>query len=311
MIRSRHFLGCLALATACLLAAGGCGTSDDTAGAGASADPELHAKLPASIRDAGTMTVGTDASYPPCDYMNDQNKIDGFNHDILMAMADRLGIEIAQRSLAFDGLLPGVQAGRFSAAMECITDNADREKQVTFVDYAYAVKGVMTTSSNPGGVTENPLSLCGLKAGVQTGTEFVGDAARYSKNCEKSGRQPLAVTNFPTAADQNTALRSGRIDLAFTDLATGEWQKKVSGNPFSVFTSPLMARTYVGIVVKKQDTELAEALRSALAAMVEDGSYSKIMKSWSLDDIALDTPGINLASTRPLELPQLCGACGK
>lgn len=314
---SRPLVGAIIAAAALLLttacgAGSDAGPSDEAIGAKAEVIPALRDKLPKQIRDRGEMVVATDAQYPPCDYRKPgSNEIAGFNHDILMAIAPRLGIRIKQESIAFDGLLPGVQSGRYPAAMECITDNEERQRQVTFIDYAFAAKGVLTTAKNPGRVSRNPLSLCGLRAGVQTGTEFVDDAERYSANCTKAGKAPLQVTNFPTAADQNTALQSGRLDLVFTNLATGAWQKKQSGGALEIWGSPLMAKTYVGIVVAKDDTALAEVILGALTAIVEDGTYKKIMDSWGLSEIMLTEPGINLATKKPIALPELCGACGE
>lgn len=273
--------------------------------------PELNALLPQSIRDSGEILIATDPQYPPCDFINDQGEIDGFNHDLLVAMSERLGVELKQEAIAFDGLLPGVEAGRYDGAMECITDNLERQKTVKFVDYAYATKGIIALSDNSKGISENPLSVCGLQAGVQTGTEFVDDAARFSENCVNEGLEPVTITNFPTAGDQNTALQSGRIDFAITSIATGVWQAKESDGAFVVFPSPLLSRTYVGIVVALDADDTAKALLGALEAIIADGTYDKIMTDkWQLSDLALDTPGINLAATDPLELPELCGACG-
>ncbi|WP_176738030.1 ABC transporter substrate-binding protein [Micromonospora inyonensis] len=300
----------LSLLAATAILVSGCGTEADTSKDSALLVPELNELLPQKVRDAGVFTVATDPQYPPCDFTNDSGKIDGFNHDILMAMAPRLGVEIRQEAIAFDGLLPGVQSGRFDAAMECITDNVERQKTVKFVDYAYATKSVITTSENKRGITENPLTACGLKAGVQTGTEFVQDAELFSKNCESEGKAPLQITNFPTAGDQNTALQSGRIDFAFTNTATGVWQAKASNGQFKIIPSPLLSRTYVGIVVGLQSDDTAKALLGALEAIIKDGTYDKIMAEWDLKDIALDKPGINLATERPLDVPKVCGSCG-
>ncbi|MFF3854278.1 ABC transporter substrate-binding protein [Micromonospora sp. NPDC002575] len=300
----------LSLLAATALLVSGCGAEAETSKDDSQRVPGLNELLPQKVRDAGFLTVGTDPQYPPCDFTNDAGKIDGFNHDILMAMAPRLGIEIRQQAIAFDGLLPGVQSGRFDAAMECITDNAERQKTVQFVDYAYATKSVITTSENKQNITANPLTTCGLKAGVQTGTEFVEDAELFSKNCQSVGKGALQVTNFPTAGDQNTALQSGRIDFAFTNTATGVWQAKASNGQFKIVPSPLLSRTYVGIVVGLDADGTAKALLGALEAIIKDGTYDKIMSEWELKDIALTEPGINLATERPLELPKICGACG-
>lgn len=301
----------LTLLAATALLVSGCGSDDDNEPQdSALVVPELNEMLPEKVRDSGVLTVATDPQYPPCDFTNESGEIDGFNHDILMAMAPRLGVEIRQEAIAFDGLLPGVQSGRFDAAMECITDNLERQETVQFVDYAYATKSVITTSENENEITENPLTTCGLQAGVQTGTEFVEDAELFSQNCESEGEEPLEITNFPTAGDQNTALQSGQIDFAFTNTATGVWQAKESDGAFAVISSPLLSRTYVGIVVGLEADDTAEALLGALEAIIEDGTYEDIMSEWDLMDIALDEPGINLATERPLELPEVCGSCG-
>ncbi|WP_456696691.1 ABC transporter substrate-binding protein [Aeromicrobium sp. P5_D10] len=311
MRSNRAVLTGISMLTAVAFLVSGCGSSEPgSSDESSKRDPELAKLLPQKVRDAGVLTVATDPQYPPCDFINESGKVDGFNHDILMAIAPRLGIKIEQPSIAFDGLLPGVQSGRFDAAMECITDNVERQKSVQFVDYAYATKSVMTTADNKRGLTENPLTACGLKAGVQTGTEFVEDAKLFSKNCVSEGKPELKVTNFPTAGDQNTALQSGRIDFAFTNTATGVWQAKSSDGDFEVIPSPLLSRTYVGIVVGPEADDTAKALLGGLEAIIADGTYAKIMDEWDLSDIALDKPGINLATERPLELPTACGACG-
>lgn len=311
MTKLRTIASTVAMVAVATLLLSGC-TTGDGAQEGEEQDlvvQELFELLPEDIRESGVMVVATDPQYPPCDFTNDDGEIDGFNHDLLMAMAPRLGVEITQEAISFDGLLPGVQSGRFHAAMECITDNEERQKTVKFVDYAYATKSIITTSDNPKAIEENPLSVCGLKAGVQTGTEFVEDAAFFTKNCEAEGQKALQVTNFPTAGDQNTALQSGQIDFAFTNTATGVWQAKTSDGLFEVIPSPLLSRTYVGIVVGSEEDDLADAMLGALEAIIADGTYEKIMTEWELTDIMLLEPGINLATTRPLELPELCGSC--
>ncbi|WP_449276899.1 ABC transporter substrate-binding protein [Leucobacter sp. GX24907] len=311
MTKLQTIVTTVAAVAAATLLLSGCTAGDDSS-EGEGKDlvvPELFELLPKDVQESGTLVIATDPQYPPCDFTNDNGEIDGFNHDLLMAMAPRLGVEIKQEAISFDGLLPGVESGRFHGAMECITDNEERQKTVKFVDYAYATKSIITTTENPKRIEENPLSACGLKAGVQTGTEFVEDAAFFTENCEAEGQKALQITNFPTAGDQNTALQSGQIDFAFTNTATGVWQAKTSDGLFEVIPSPLLSRTYVGIVVGSEEEGLSEAMLGALEEIIADGTYEEIMNDWELTDIMLLEPGINLATARPLELPELCGSC--
>ncbi len=315
MNRFRRTTAIVSLAVATALVAAGCAgnTPSDAPSESASdlVDPSLQALLPDDILDKGEILVGTDPSYPPCDFLNDDGEIDGYNNALLQAMAPRLGVEIRMEAIAFDGLLPGVESGRFDAAMECITDNAERQEIVQFVDYSYSTKGIIKLTDSAAEITENPLTMCGLKAGVQTGTEFVTDVELFTRNCEESGEPGIATTNFPTAADQNTALQSGQIDFAVTSFATGAWQAAETDDLFEILPSPLLAKTYVGIVVGLESDELAAALEGALTAIIEDGTYQEVLEEWGLGALALPEAGINLATSNPLEVPVPCGACGE
>lgn len=291
--------------------AAGTPSGEPSASSSGVVDPALHKLLPAAIRDKGEILVGTDPSYPPCDFRNDAGEIDGYNNAILQAIAPVLGVKITMQGIAFDGLLPGVESGRFNAAMECITDNAERRKIVQFVDYSYSTKGIIKLTKSKAKITENPLTMCGLHAGVQTGTEFVTDVELFNTNCEQSGKPSIKTTNFPTTADQNTALQSGQIDFAVTSFDTGALQAKQTDGLFEVLSSPLLAKTYVGIVVGLQDDDLAAAFEGALKAIVANGTYEKVMKKWNIEALMLPEPGINLGESKPLEVPTPCGACGK
>jgi polar amino acid transport system substrate-binding protein len=312
----RRTLALVSLTMAAALVAVGCaaGTPSD-GGSSAPADdlvvPELQALLPQSVLDKGEILVGTDPSYPPCDFRNDAGEIDGYNNALLQAMAPRLGVKITMEGIAFDGLLPGVESGKFDAAMECITDNLERQEIVQFVDYSYSTKGIIKLTDSAADITTNPLSYCGLHAGVQTGTEFVTDVELFNENCAQAGEAAIETTNFPTTADQNTALQSGQIDFAVTSFATGAWQAAETDDLFEILGSPLLAKTYVGIVVNLDNDDLAKALEGALQAIIDDGTYEEVMSEWKLEELMLPEPGINLASSKPLEIPTPCGACGE
>ncbi len=311
----RRTTAMVSLTMVATLVAVGCAAaspSDDTSGSASDLfDPALHELLPDDIVEKGEILVGTDPSYPPCDFLNDAGEIDGYNNALLQAMAPRLGVEIRMEAIAFDGLLPGVESGRFDAAMECITDNAERQEIVQFVDYSYSTKGIIKLADSAAEITENPLTMCGLHAGVQTGTEFVTDVELFNENCTQAGEEAIEMTNFPTTADQNTALQSGQIDFAVTSFATGVWQAKETDGLFEILSSPLLAKTYVGIVVDLDSDDLAAALEGALTAIMEDGTYEEVLKDWELEELALPAAGINLATSDPLEIPVPCGSCGE
>ena len=58
------------------------------------------------------------------------------------------------------------------------------------------------------------------------------------------------------------------------------------------------------MIFNKSATELQQAFLAALKAIIASGEYQQIMNKWKLPDLALTTPGINLASSNPIPVPQ-------
>ncbi len=263
----------------------------------AAAPPQAASLLPADIRAAGILTLATDAHHPPCEsFAEDNRTMIGFEPDIWNAIGARLGVKIVPVSIDFDGLIPGVQSGRYNLAMECMSDDTQREKQVTFIDYAYATAVVYELASTAS-ATSDPLSLCGRVAAAQIGTDFVASLEHVSQSCIAHGKAPLSIRQFPSNAAVLLALYARRVDFMLNDLdAVSELKKnapaplKVTDVGFPLFT--------VGAVVKTADTGLAHALLAALQELHADGGYAAIMKKWDITALTLKNPGINLASTR-------------
>jgi len=255
------------------------------------------ALLPPDIRAAGVLTLATDAHHPPCESFGEDNTtMVGFEPDIWNALGARLGVKIEAVSIDFDGLIPGVQSGRYNMAMECMSDDKQREKQVTFIDYAYATAVVYELASTASATTD-PLSLCGRRAGAQIGTDFVASLEHVSQSCVAHGKAAVTIQQFPSNATVLLALYAQRVDFILNDLDAVSELKKNAPTPLKV-TDIGFPLFIVGAVVKSGDTALANAVLSALQQLHADGEYAAIMKKWDIVALELKTPGINLAATR-------------
>lgn len=261
----------------------------------------LHAQLPEKIRSSKTLNLVTDAHYPPCESFAEDNKtMVGFEPDLWDALGQVLGIKIKPVSIDFAGLIPGVKSGRYDVAMECISDSAEREKQVSFVNYAYATSEVYTLATEKS-ITNDPLTLCGLKVGVQTGTDFEKAISEiYTPNCTKNGKPAIEQVTLPSADAVLLGLYAGRVDFVLNDAASVDDIRQKAPHPIRTVQMPLMPKYYLGIVVAKENTQLAQVLLKALNVLHETGTYDKIMEKWDLEAMKLDKPGINLTSTQPL-----------
>lgn len=259
-------------------------------------DPKLNAMLPESIRKAGVIKLATDAHYPPCESFAEDNKtMVGWEPDYWTALAQLLGVKVEAESIAFAGLIPGVASGRYDIAMECIADNAERQKQVMFVDIIYARTAAFTTEENKV-ITDDPLSFCGLKVGTQQGTNFVQAIETVlSPNCEKNGKPKIENSIFPSVDATLLALYAGRVDFVMNNAMAVTELKKKAPKPIRIVEVPLIPRRWIGIVINKDNKQLADALLAGAKAIKASGVYDQIIEKWELEQLRLDEPGINLA----------------
>lgn len=266
-------------------------------------DSKLNAMLPDDIRKAGVLTIATDAHYPPCESFAEDNKtMVGYEPDMWNAIGAKLGIKIHAVSTDFDGLIPGVQSGRYPMAMECISDSAEREKQVTFIDNSFGTSAIYALAGNTS-VSDNALNLCGLKSAAQAGTDFNDVLTAITARCKKNGKPGVTVYQYPSADAVLLALYSGRVDFVLSDAAAAADIQKHAPKPIKIYSNDLIPKLYTGMVVRPDQTQLAEATLAGLKAIQADGTYDRIMEKWDLKLLELPDPGINLATSKPLPTP--------
>jgi polar amino acid transport system substrate-binding protein len=311
MVRSRSLRAVAAGATV-LLALTACGSSDDDSAASPAAsapavsiegvgdvtvDPAAAAKLPAAIAEAGTVSVATNAPYPPfIDFVEEGNLEDfkGLDYDLVTAIAAKLGVTAPFQQQPFDGLIPGLQSGKYDAIVGGITDNAERQEVAVFVDYSASGTGILVAKGNPEGIA-NLSSLCGKEVAVQKATTQVGLLSDFSE--KECGSSPIKVTEYPQNTDALTALLAGKAAaIAATKVNMVDIAKE---NPDKVelVEDPEAPNGYAaspnGIGFLKSEQELATAFQSGLQSLMDDGTYLKILAKYGQEPIAITTATIN------------------
>ena len=280
---------------AAALAPGGVRAAQPSSGTGPDA---LHALLPTRIKNDGVLLIATDAHHPPNEsYAEDGSTIVGFEPDIWSRLASLLGVRTRIVSIDFAGLIPGVEAGRFDVAFESLSDSPAREHEVTFVDFARASLALYTRASNDA-ITTDPLSLCGARAGVQSGTDFASSVRQLSARCTVHNKPEIAISEYASDAAVVMALYAQRVDFALDDRLAAKSLTRFAPQPLKLVDVGF-PKFIVGAVVRHDDQQLAQALLAALQRMHQDGSYQSIIDRWQIPSLALDRPGLDLAAERP------------
>lgn len=255
-------------------------------------DDALAALLPADIRDAGTLRVATSDDYPPLEMLADDNKtITGAEPELITAIGEVLGVKAELNKVAFDSLISGIQADRFDIAIQAMLDTAERQEQVTFVDYFNTSTTMLVKSENAKTFTELD-TLCGESIAVESGTGQVDIAAEQSQKCTDSGKAAITVLEFPDTVACLQSVVTGRTQAFLGGTPTIAFQADKSDGALVATGTPMNLKPY-GILIPKSDEKLAEAVQGALQKLMDEGTYDEILAKYGLQDGSIAEATIN------------------
>ena len=251
-----------------LVALAGCSKSSDTAG--------------------GTITYGVDATYAPNEFKDDNGNPVGWDVELGTAIAEKLGKTAVFKVATFDTIIPGVKGGKYDAGLSSFTDNAEREKEVDFVNYYQAGIQWATKMGN----TVDPDNACGLTIAVQNGTYEVDDLKAKSKACTDAGKAPIQQLGFDAQDMATQAAVTGRADAVTADSPIIQYAVKQNSDKIELIGTPYESAPY-GIAVAKENTDLSAAIQKALQDLQADGTYKSILDKWGVTAGAVDSITIN------------------
>ena len=279
-----------ALATAALGVVS-CGSDDDSGGTPVASGGAIASELPKEIRSKGTLIVAADATYPPNEFLAEDGKtIVGMSPDLGEALEKALGIELRWVNASFDGILPGLAAGKYDIGFSSFTDTKEREQTVDFVTY-YSAGTSFIVRTEDGPEIEGLKDLCGHTLAVQRGTIQADDAAAQATKCKSAGRPPLRPLVLPDQPGAYLALSSDRADVAMTDSPIAAYEVQKSDGRFKLVGEPYGTAPY-GIAVPK-GSGLAKPLLHAVQAIIRDGTYDEVLRKWGVEVGAIEDPAIN------------------
>ena len=252
----------------------------------------VAAELPAGIKEKGEIVVAIMPNYPPMDFKDPAtNTLTGLDYDLGNALAERLGVKIKWQETGFEQMINALTTDRVDLVLSGMTDTAERQASVTFVDYFTSGPQFYTLQKNT--ATNEIIDLCGKKVGTSRRTTFPAEIAAWSKaNCEAAGKPAINVIGTEGSADARAQLRQSRIDAAMQGSETLSYLKTQEKDMYKTVGQPISVQ-FTGLGVSKKKPELSEAVKVALQSMVDDGSYGAILKKWDLELGAIKEVTIN------------------
>ena len=201
--------------------------------------------------EKGVLRVGSETTFPPFEYTDDQNNVIGFDVDLSQEIAKRLGLKMEFVSMGFDALIPAVNSGSIDMIAAGMNPTPEREKDNT------DIKGID--------------DLKGKVVGAQVGS-IPADMAKALPASQ--------VKEIDSNSQIFMELKAGTIDGAIIDNAVAMFYLKQGADKDLKLVGNPTESTGIALGFKKGNTKLRDDVNKALKEMKEDGTYQKIYEKW-------------------------------
>jgi arginine/lysine/histidine/glutamine transport system substrate-binding/permease protein len=241
----------LVLSLSCLLLLAGCSFNPVSSGANK------------------TLTVATEATYPPFEFQTAQGELVGFDIDLIKAIAAASGFQVKFQQMPFAGMIPALQAQTVDAAVAAMTITAERAKTISF-SRPYFRSGLAIATRTTNQDITNLDSLKNKKIAVQIGTTGAKQA---------SGIPGAEIRSFDDAPTALQELINGNVDAALHDQPVILYAIKTGNVRGIKVVSNLLTEEYFGIPTPKGSPNLA-LINQGLSTVLKNNTYAQLYQKW-------------------------------
>ncbi len=217
----------------------------------------------------GVLIVGTNAEFPPFEYIGDNGEPDGFDIALIKAIGDKLGMEVRIENMEFASLVAAI-GNKIDASIAGMTVTEERAEVVDFSETYYeAVQSVIVPADS---TIATAADLENKKIGVQMGTtgNIIAD--------EIPGAEVMA---YNKGVDAVNDLLNGRVDLVIIDTNPAEvFASKFEGQVVALDGSQFEFEPEYYAIALPKGSELVTDVNNALASLKQDGTFDALVAEY-------------------------------
>lgn len=247
---------------------------------------DLAARVPAKIKEAGKLVVGTSPTYPPLEFKDPMTlKLMGLDIDLSEEIGKRLGLKVEWREQSFDQLINSIDTARIDMGASGMTDIPARREKTDFVDY-FMTGTQLFTMPAVGGDLKKVEDVCGKPVSVnRNGIFYIRMQDFNQKACVAKGLPEIKYVLVDKTADARVQLLQGRVVAAAMGVDAIRYLNEQKDSPdrgkFTLIGEPV-AVEYAGFGFAKANSALRDVVAEAVDAMIKDGTYGKIFDKWEM-----------------------------
>lgn len=258
----------------------------------------------AQAKEWKTVKVALEGSYAPWNLTLPSGKISGFEPELIDNLCKRVNLQCETVAQDFDGLITGLQAGKFDVVMDALAITPERQQVIAF-SKPYAATPAAFAAVDGHGLTNTTVKAASLKLtgdpkidgpmiaplrdqlkgksiGIQSGTV-------YTKFITDNFKDITSVRLYKTSAERDLDLVNGRVDMAFDDVT---YYAGIAGNKDTArirVAGPTIGGPVwgpgEGLGFRKQDADLKAKFDTAITEALADGTVTRLSEKWFKTDV--------------------------
>ena len=227
------------------------------------------------VKQAGVLKIGTETAFAPFDFIKDGDHV-GLNVDLFKDIGKEMGVKIEWIALPWEGVLPGLEAGKFDMVGGPATITKARMERYRFstpvADASIALLKRMGDKS-----IMKPADIAGKAVG---GGKSSAQLAQLKAFAESLGKAD--VREYPGNNEAYADLAAGRISAVGNSIANIAYVAQQRPDTFEVVMPPFGAKSYFGYIGRKDadSAKLMDAVDAAILKMKKDGRLATLQKKW-------------------------------
>lgn len=213
------------------------------------------------------LIIGTDATYPPFEFVDENGQITGVDIEVGREIAKALGREVEFRNINFDGLITALRTGSVDLVISAMTATAERRKSIDFSEpYVKTGLSILAAKNSPVHSADD-LKAPGRKIVVRLGTT--------GESWVRENLKEAKITSLDADVSCVMEVVNENVDAwVYDQLSIMNYHAK-HANETRAILAPLREEVWA-VGLKQQDEELKAKVNEVLARMRNDGSFSRL-----------------------------------
>ncbi|ERK18416.1 MAG: transporter substrate-binding domain-containing protein [Pantoea sp.] len=261
----------------------------------------LLSGVAAQAKEWKSITIATEGSYEPWNLTLPGGKLGGFEPELMTDLCKRMGVQCKLVVQNWDGMIAGLNAGKYDVIMDAIVITPDRKKVVSFTTpYASTPATFITVKDSllppdskiiklHDDAKEIEPAIAPLKAALKGKTIGIASGTVYTPFIDKYFKDVADVREYTTSADAILDLQAGRIDAVFDDVTFAQSMLARKENSNLTFSGPQLGGPIWGegeaMGVRMADSDLKAKLDAAIHAALADGTVKTLSEKWFKTDV--------------------------